>query len=140
MIEIGKSLPNLTDPAATTGAAETLAFKSPILFKARPCRAAAGGSTLFSGLEYQGCAMGDIRRQHEALNMTPRSQPALPMQGFGLHEVCDFEAQRIQRHPHGIHLRQHTELIAKRYRLHDFDIAILGTGPDADRRRMQVAQ
>jgi hypothetical protein len=28
MIEIGKSLPNLTDPAATTGAAERLAFKA----------------------------------------------------------------------------------------------------------------
>jgi hypothetical protein len=27
MIEIGKSLPNLTDPAVTTGAAEILAFK-----------------------------------------------------------------------------------------------------------------
>src|SRR3981189_3324779 len=28
MIEIGKSLPNLTDPAATTAAAEMLAFKA----------------------------------------------------------------------------------------------------------------
>ena len=32
MIEIGKSLPNSTDPAATTGAAEMLAFKGIILF------------------------------------------------------------------------------------------------------------
>jgi hypothetical protein len=28
MIEIGKSLPNLTDPAATSGAAEMFAFKA----------------------------------------------------------------------------------------------------------------
>jgi len=32
MIEIGKSLPNLTDPAATTGAAEVFAFKGTFLF------------------------------------------------------------------------------------------------------------
>src|SRR5476651_2303695 len=45
MIEIGNSLPNLTDPAATTGAAEMLAFKALSLFPPRPCRAAATGST-----------------------------------------------------------------------------------------------
>src|SRR3982074_1090443 len=44
MIEIGKSLPNLTDPAATTGAAEVFAFKA-LSFPARPCRATATGST-----------------------------------------------------------------------------------------------
>src|SRR5882672_12215644 len=33
MIEIGKSLPNLTDPAATTGAAEVFAFKDAFLFR-----------------------------------------------------------------------------------------------------------
>jgi hypothetical protein len=33
MIEIGKSLPNLTDPAATTGAAEVFAFKGTFLFR-----------------------------------------------------------------------------------------------------------
>src|SRR3981189_3370713 len=33
MIEIGKSLPNLTDPAATTGAAEMLSFNGTFLFR-----------------------------------------------------------------------------------------------------------
>src|SRR5260370_22321625 len=33
MIEIGKSLPNLTDPAATTGAAEVFAFKALSFFR-----------------------------------------------------------------------------------------------------------
>jgi hypothetical protein len=33
MIEIGKSLPNLTDPAATMGAAEVFAFKDAFLFR-----------------------------------------------------------------------------------------------------------
>jgi hypothetical protein len=33
MIEIGKSLPNLTDLAATTGAAEMFAFKDAFLFR-----------------------------------------------------------------------------------------------------------
>src|SRR6266516_771032 len=74
MIEIGKSLPNFTWPAVTTGAAEMLAFKALILFPARPCRAPARGSTLFSGLEYQGCAMGDIRRHHEPPHIAEASQ------------------------------------------------------------------
>src|SRR5712675_3104775 len=33
MIEIGKSLPNLTWPAVTTGDADILAFKGPFLFR-----------------------------------------------------------------------------------------------------------
>src|SRR5882724_13599995 len=33
MIEIGKSLPNFTDPAATTGAAQIFAFKGFVLFR-----------------------------------------------------------------------------------------------------------
>jgi hypothetical protein len=33
MIEIGKTLPNFTDPAATTGAADVLAFKAFVLFR-----------------------------------------------------------------------------------------------------------
>src|ERR1700688_565380 len=33
MIEIGKWLPNLTDPTATTGAAAMLAFKGPVLLR-----------------------------------------------------------------------------------------------------------
>src|SRR3977135_3735753 len=36
IIEIGKSLPNLTDPAATTGAAEMLSFKGTFLFRGDP--------------------------------------------------------------------------------------------------------
>jgi len=45
IIEIGKSLPNSTDPAATTGAAGRFAFKLLSLFRTGPCRAAAAGST-----------------------------------------------------------------------------------------------
>src|SRR6267142_6991437 len=61
MIEIGRSLPNLTLPAVTTGAAAMLAFKLfPLL--AGPCRAVPQGSTLFRGLEYQGCAERRARR------------------------------------------------------------------------------
>src|SRR3982074_1702665 len=99
MIEIGKSLPNLTSPAVTTGAAEMLAFKALILFRARPCRAPARGSTLFSGLEYQGCAMGDTRRHYEPPDMAPRDNAILPMRCFGLCHVRDLEAQRGERHP-----------------------------------------
>jgi hypothetical protein len=47
MIEIGKSLPNLTEPTVTTGAAETLAFKGLSSFRREPCRSALQGSTLF---------------------------------------------------------------------------------------------
>src|SRR5258707_11293665 len=98
MIEIGKSLPNLTSPAVTTGAAEMLGFKAVILFPARPCRAAPGGSTLFSGLEYQGCAMGGIRRHDQTPHMPLRADTVLPMQCFGLRDVGDLEAQPVERH------------------------------------------
>src|SRR5712691_8989476 len=138
MIEIGKSLPNLTWPAVTTGAAEMLAFKALILFPARPCRAPAGGSTLFSGLEYQGCAMGDIRRHHEPPDMAPRGNAVLPMRCFGLCRVRDLEAQRVERHPLAVHSRRNAELVAKRDLLHDLDITVPGARLDADRARMQI--
>src|SRR6266568_5190893 len=137
-IEIGKSLPNLTWPAVTTGAVEVLAFKALILFPARPCRAAARGSTLFSGLEYQGCAMGDIRRHHEPPHMAPRGNAILPMRCFGLCHVRDLDAQRVERHPLAVHSRRNAELVAKRDLLHDLDIAVPGARLDADRARMQV--
>src|SRR6195256_2669931 len=138
MIEIGKSLPNLTWPAVTTGAAELLAFKALILFPARPCRAPARGSTLFSGLEYQGCAMGDIRRHHEPPHMAPRGNAIPPMRRFGLCHVRDLDAQRVERHPLAVHSRRNAELVAKRDLLHDLDIAVPGARLDADRTRMQV--
>jgi hypothetical protein len=47
MIEIGRSLPNLTGPTVTTGAAEMFAFKGISLFRRGPCRSAPSGSTLF---------------------------------------------------------------------------------------------
>src|SRR6266700_2334148 len=137
-IEIGKSLPNLTWPAVTTGAAEMLAFKALILFPARPCRAPARGSTLFSGLEYQGCAMGDVRRHHGPPNMAPRGNAILPMRCFGLCHVRDLDAQRVERHPLAVHSRRNAELVAKRDLLHDLDIAVPGARLDADRARMQV--
>jgi hypothetical protein len=84
MIEIGRSLPNVTDPAATTGAAEVVAFKTLSLFRAGPCRAAPEGSTLFSGLECQGCAVGDVRRHHEPSDMALRRNSVSPVQGLGL--------------------------------------------------------
>src|SRR6267142_2874346 len=138
MIEIGKSLPNLTSPAVTTGAAEMLAFKALILFRARPCRAPARGSTLFSGLEYQGCAMGDTRRHYEPPDMAPRGNAILPMRCFGLCHVRNLKAQRVERHPLAVHIRRNAELIAKRDLLHDLDIAVPGARLDADRARMQV--
>src|SRR6267142_2232875 len=138
MIEIGKSLPNLTSPAVTTGAAEMLAFKALILFRARPCRAPARGSTLFSGLEYQGCAMGDTRRHYEPPDMAPRGNAILPMRCFGLCHVRDLEAQRVERHPLAVHVRRNAELVAKRDLLHDLDITVTGARLDTDRARMQI--
>src|SRR5258708_39457654 len=113
MIEIGKSLPNLTWPAVTTSAAEMLAFKALILFPARPCRAPARGSTLFSGLEYHGCAMGDIRRHHEPPHMAPRGNAILPMRCFGLRHVRDLYAYHVERHPLAVHVSRNDELIPK---------------------------
>src|SRR5882672_2417871 len=48
MIEIGRSLPNLTEPAETTGAAEIFAFKGVSFFQRGPCRSAPSGSTLIN--------------------------------------------------------------------------------------------
>src|SRR5258705_11639284 len=138
MIEIGKSLRNLTSPAVTTGAAEMLAFKAQILFRARPCRAPARGSTLFSGLEYQGCAMGDTRRHYEPPDMAPRDNAILPMRCFGLCHVRDLGAQRVERHPLAVHVRRNAEPLAERDLVHDLDIAVFGARLDANRARMQV--
>jgi hypothetical protein len=118
MIEIGKSLPNLTDPAATTGAAEVFAFKALSFFRRdhagrrrpdQPTRAySAKVGTGFAiriranylcGLEYQGCAAGDIRRHHQATHTALRGNSALPMQCFDPRDIGDFEAQRVECHP-----------------------------------------
>src|SRR3982074_2516371 len=138
MIEIGNSLPNLTDPAATTGEAEMLAFKTISLFRTGPCRAVPRGSTLFSGLEYQGCATGDIRRHHEPSDMALRGNSVLPMQCFGERDIFDFDAQAVERHAVAVDIGRHAELVAKPDLFHDLDIAVLGARPDADRARMQV--
>src|SRR5664279_988135 len=91
MIEIGKSLPNLTDPAATTGAAEMFAFKA-LSFLRRDHAGQRQADQPYSagGLEYQGCAMGDVRRHHQPSDMALRGYSDLPMQGFGKREVRDF--------------------------------------------------
>src|ERR1700730_7483791 len=105
MIEIGRSLPNLTDPAVTTGAAEVVAFKTFSLFRAGPCRAAPEGSTLFSSLEYQGCAVGGGGRHHQPSNMALRRDSVSPERGFGLRDISDFEAQCVECHAVAVHLR-----------------------------------
>src|ERR1700704_1946506 len=104
MIEIGKVLPNLTDPAATGGAAQMFAFKALSFFPPRPCRAAPEGSTLFSALEYQGCAMGGGRRHHQPSNMALRANSVLPKQGFDLRDIFDFEAECVKCHPPAVHI------------------------------------
>jgi hypothetical protein len=87
MIEIGRSLPNLTDPAATTGAAETVALKAfPSLRRPQTMPRGAGGinprkvsigfeaeirAKYLCRLEYQGCTMGAIRRQDQTPAMAP---------------------------------------------------------------------
>src|ERR1700722_13413436 len=140
MIEIGKSLPNLTDPAVTTGAAEMLAFKAFFLrLRIGPCRAAATGSTHFGRFEYQGCAMGDVRRHDQPPDMALRRDRVLPQQGFDLRQVGDRKAHRIQCHPLPAYIGHGAELVAKGDRRHHLDVAVLGARGDAERARMQVA-
>src|ERR1700738_231564 len=98
MIEIGKSLPNLTGPAATIGAAEVFAFKALSFFRRdhvgqrRPDQPTRGYSakvgTAFATiiranclcrLEYQGCAAADFRRHPEQYHLTPRGNCVLPL-------------------------------------------------------------
>ena len=57
MIEIGRSLPNLTGPAATTGAAEMFAFKGFPYFRRGPCRSTDQDQPRLPP-EYQGCIGG----------------------------------------------------------------------------------
>ena len=89
MIEIGRSLPNLTDPAATTGAAEIVGVQRLLSCRyAVRARDHAGVSTFpiarstlrFRGLEYQGCAIGDIRRHDQPPDMALRGNSALAEQ------------------------------------------------------------
>src|ERR1700704_4827202 len=70
MIEIGSSLPNLTEPAATTGEAEIVAFNV-LSFSGRTMP---GGDRSINpfGLEYQGCAKGHVRRHDDPLDMASR--------------------------------------------------------------------
>src|SRR6185437_5007939 len=136
MIEIGRSLPNLTDPAATSGAAGKFAFKLFSLFRTEPCRAAAVGSTYFGRFEYQDCTVGDVRRRHQPSGMLLRRNSVLPMHGLDLGNIRNLEAHRVERHPSTPDVQRNTGLIAKRDRFHDFDVAILGASLDADRTRM----
>ena len=141
MIEIGRSLPNLTDPAATTGAAEMLAFKALFLVSdaTMPGSAAADQPTLarsrISGLRHGRRPAAPPAVRHGAARQC-RSADASA-------SACAISAtakrMRVERHPLAVHRRRNAELIAKRHRLHDLDIAILGARLDADRTRMQVA-
>src|SRR5450432_2243639 len=138
MIEIGRSLPNLTDPAATSGAAKMLAFKVESLFSSATMPVDGRWINLFNGLEYQGCAMGDMRRDDQTPDMALRRDCVLPMQGFGLRDIHDCKAHRVQRHALTLHVRQNPELIAKSHLFDDFDVAVLSAYPDADRARIQI--
>src|ERR1700732_5364800 len=95
MIEIGKSLPNLTEPVVTTGAAEVFAFKG---FRSC-CRADHAGPSLginlVRGLEYQGCAVGQIRRHHQPPNMAFGRNSARPERGFRLADIGHFKAHGV---------------------------------------------
>ena len=53
----------------------------------------------FWRFEYQGCAMGEIRRHHQPPDMALRRDRVLPQQGFDLRQVGDRKAHRIQGHP-----------------------------------------
>src|SRR5689334_14488565 len=58
MIEIGKSLPNLTDPAETIGAAETVALKGHFLISSADHAGPRHQDQPVLSREYQGCTPG----------------------------------------------------------------------------------
>ena len=58
-----------------------------------------------SRLEYQGCAMGGVRRHHQPSDMAFRSDFVLPEQVFNPGNIGDFEAQRVEGHALAVHLR-----------------------------------
>src|SRR6185437_14852550 len=99
MIEIGKSLPNLTGPISTISAAETAGLNGLGPVRARPCRAPASRSTQFWCFEYQGCAKGLFRRNDKPLAVTPNGKPVLPMQGLRSRQIGNGEAHGAERHP-----------------------------------------
>src|ERR1700728_1622202 len=138
MIEIGRSLPNLTDPAATIGAAKRFVVKL-FPFRTGPCRAAVAGSTCFGGFEYQGCTMGEVRRRHQPSDMPLRRNSVPPMQCLDLGDIRYRKAHGVERHALIPDVERDAELIAKRGPLHDVDIAIPGARLDSDRTRMQIA-
>ena len=79
MIEIGKSLPNLTGPTLTIPAADVAALNGLVLFGATMPVASSCGSTHFRSFEYQGCAKSLIRRHDQPFSLAPHGQSILPM-------------------------------------------------------------
>ena len=127
MIESGSSLPNLTDPAATTGAAEAVAFKAYPFSRRGPCRARRAGSTLL-------LALSNIRVAPKATSGgTTRRPPCAAKQSrFADASLRPAPTSATPKRsapsviPSPVHIRRHAEPVAKRDRLQDLDIAVLG--------------
>src|ERR1700743_3857122 len=95
--EIGRSLPNLTDPIPTTEAAEVLVFKLSSFRRAH--QIVRERSSSLDGLKGQGCSIGHLRRYHQPSLMAMRSNPVVAVPFLGPIEVIDLKAESIQQHP-----------------------------------------
>src|SRR6185312_17319491 len=147
MIEIGRSLPNLTDPTSTTGAALALALNGVFLVSGATMPGRSRGINplgRFCGFEYQGCPKGEFGRDYKPAVIATRlaigCNFALAVQRLDGCDIRDREAQGIQRHPRAVRRNRNAATIAERHGFHDLDVAVFSHRLDAQRIRMQIAQ
>src|ERR1700751_285086 len=133
MIEIGRSLPNLTGPTSTIGAAEIAALNDLILFAATmPVETCSINPLLrLCRLEYQGCAKGYLRWHDQPPVKISVAKPALAKQRFRLVEIIDGKSHGVEHHRLPDRLGRDAEPLAIGRRPHDLDIAVPGMRHDA---------
>src|SRR5271154_2398016 len=99
MIDIGRSLPNLTVPAVTIGAAEMLALNGFSFFRRGPCRSAPSGSTPFSP-RISGLRCRSLHRRKRGRDQQLVDDVADDLAVFfGLGACCDPLLITLERRP-----------------------------------------
>src|SRR5258708_32225561 len=98
MIEIGKSLPNSTDPAATTGAADGLTFKA-LSFSGADHAGRHPRDQPSLTPEYQGCTTRDVHRHHDVAGVLASGYATVLEHGTNGTLVANREVYRRKTPP-----------------------------------------
>src|SRR5688500_16185383 len=132
----GSALPNLTEPAVTTGAASVTKLSLPE--SGGPCRVARGRSTL-DLLENEGCAEGGSGCCHERIQLPLKRDAARFGASLQRFASRDADAQAGERHALAVRCHSDAKAVAKRHRLDDLDIAARRARRDTCRGGVQLS-